>query len=452
MLTKFEFDVNFQRALLRLCMIDEAFNHKCQEYLDDGCFTTEPLGWVYKIMQQHYTQYRVCCGDIPLSNALNYVDATKRAGYSVEVNYVIAYGVVPAGGYVKDRLQEFVQRNMFVHMHKQAADLFNKGKTSESYDLTRRGSDEIHQVDFNAPDRSWFYDELQQRQSQRALAYMDPTKGTYTTGIAELDDILDGGIHQGELFFVMALAKVGKTTWLINQGFAASFVSRVPTLHVNLEGTTQQLTDKYDSCCGGETYKKVKAGDISPAIHAKMMAEYQYLRKNLVIRTMNDWNPTVMDIQAELDTLKALGFVPEVIIVDYLDILRSRDAKAGTGETEHQVGASRDLKRLANKGYAIWSACQAQRPKKPGFDEEEGILRSSDIADAYAKIRVADGYGSLNATRKERENNTCRLFWEGYRAAPVGKLFRLQNDNARMSMAKDGRAEIIPMGAPTSGP
>ena len=54
------------------------------------------------------------------------------------------------------------------------------------------------------------------------------------------------------------------------------------------------------------------------------------------------------------------------------------------------------------------------------------MLRARDIADCYAKVRIADGWGSLNATQSEKEKGEMRLFWEGYRDGNVGKLFRLQ--------------------------
>ena len=111
-----------------------------------------------------------------------------------------------------------------------------------------------------------------------------------------------------------------------------------------------------------------------------------------------------------------------------------------------QIESAKDVKHLANRGYAIWTADQVQRPATKKEDPEK-VIRARDIADAYGKVRIADGYGSLNATRDEKNNGICRLLWEEYRDAPVGRLFRLENQFDRMRMGT--RAEVIKYTPPT---
>lgn len=425
------FDVSFQRALLRLCQIDEPFCAQVMKYITSSFFTTPSLGWCFRTMKEYRDAYGGCPTDAVMRTQARKLSEEKVGLYSFEVEEIIKIGIVREASFVRDELKEFIQRNLFSQAHAASAELYNAGKYVEAYDLTMKAAEDIRAVSFDPPDRSWFFEGLQARQKKRYLHSLDPTAGVYTTGVGPLDAILNGGIHKGELFYILGDAKVGKTTWMINMGFVATRVCRVPVLHFNLEGQTSLVEDRYDACFSQELYWKVKRGDITPHLYREMQAEYEMLRGLLVIRTINSWRMNILDVDAELSELKALGFVPELIIIDYGDLLEQRPGERADSATQKQLASARDMKKLANTGYAIWTGSQVQRPKAKK-DNPEAVLRARDIADCYAKVRIADGWGSLNATQAEKERGEMRLFWEGYRDGMVGKLFRLNNRFDRM--------------------
>lgn len=425
------FDVSFQRALLRLCMVEEPFCRQVMRYVEPSFFTTESLGWCFRTMKRYFDEY----GGAPTNSVLR-TEAGKAKTehvplYAYEVEQIIQLAAVAEGSYIKSELKEFIQRNMFTQAHRDSATLYNAGQYDEAYDLTMRSADEIRKVSFDPPDRSWLFDELEQRQRRRYLSSLDPTAGVYTTGIPPLDGILRGGLHKGELFYILGDAKIGKTTWMINMGFVATRVCRVPVLHFNLEGGTTLVEDRYDSCFSQELYWQVKRGEIDTTLYREMQAEYQALRGLLVIRTINDWSVNILDIEAELKELKVQGFEPEMIIIDYGDLLDQRPGVRADSATAKQLASARDMSTLAKRGYGIWTGSQVQRPKTKK-DTAEAVLRARDIADCYAKVRVASGWGSLNATIEEKKRGEMRLFWEGYRDGIVGKMFKLTNRFDRM--------------------
>lgn len=440
-----EFDVPFQRAVLRLMMLDEAFALKAIEYLSPSFFTSEALGWIFKTHAAYFASYRRRMTEVPLREAVRVLPMDRQFRYAGEVEVLIQLGAVIEAEYITTQLGEFVKKNVFAEGHRAAADLFNAGKRDEAYDVMARAQDRIQQITFARVDRSWFFEEIGDRQHARALRLMDFGSQPRSTGIRELDALTDGGVKPSELWVVFAYAKRCKTTWLINQGFHSCRMHQIPTLHIALEGKLHQVEDRYDACFSGELYTAVKRGEISQHLYAEMLAEYQRLRSLLVIRTMNEWDITVADIKAEIEQLAAQGFHPGTLIIDYMDLLRSRNKRVDS-ETQHQVDAARDLKRLINDlEVAGWSAWQAQRPPK-GAHEKEHVLSSSNVADAYAKVRIVDGWGSLNATDDEMARNEMRLFWEGHRDAMVGKVWVITNEIARMRMLTSAREWIAPEG------
>ncbi len=423
-------------------MVDQAFSGRALQWLDAGYFTTTPLGWMFKLFHEYWQRYESQCTDIPLREAVARLSEDKLLRYRHEIELVIALNYVPEREYVKDKLGDFCKRAIFAGAHDASAKLFNKGEPEEAYDTMARAQERIQAVTFEVVDRSWLFDELSERNRKRMRDAMDPLTGVFTTGIQELDDLTDGGVHKGEVFAVLAYAKRCKTTWLINQGFHATRVHMRPTVHFILEGKGNQITARYDACFSQELYTRVKRGDIDAQLYRQMAQEYQGMRRMCVVRTLNDWDVTILDIQAELSYLRTQGFIPEMSILDYVDLGRSRDRV--DGETAHQVNFSRDYKRLINNtDMAGWTAWQAQRPKE-GANTKEHVLTSSNVADAYAKVRIVDAYGSLNATDDEMARGEMRVFWEGHRDAAVNKLWTITNDLSRMRMLTSATEYVPP--------
>ena len=428
----FSFDASFQRAILRLCMVDDAFCLRALQWLEPGHFTSPAFGWIFKEIDQYWQDYQMRCSEIPLREALQRLPDDKRALYSQELEAIVLLGLVPEAPYIRHQLSEFCKRAMFAETHQQAAVHFNQGQFEEAYSMTAQASEKMAEVDFGAEDRQWFFNELGDRQVARWQNQSALRPEPFFTGIHDLDMRTNGGVHRGELWVVFAYAKRGKSTWLINQGYNALNVMARPVLHIVLEGSGAQIAARYDAIFSQELYTNVKHGTINAPAYKSMHERYARLKRKLVIRTLNDWDVNVLHIQAEIAKLKAQNFKPELLLVDYMDLLRSR-SKCDS-ETQHQVNAARDLKRLVNQEeVACWSAWQAQRPK-PGTQEKEHVLTSSNVADAYAKVRIVDAYGSLNATDAEMAEGRMRVYMEGHRDAPIGQLYTIRNDLATMRM------------------
>lgn len=436
----FAFEPGFQRGILRLMMMDDQFCLRALEYVEPGFFTQEAFGWVFRVIEQYWKDYQMSCGDISLRDALRFVPEDKLPYYAAEVELVIILGQVAEAEYIKLKLEDFCRRNVFSIAHQESAQLFNVGQVGKAYDVMAQAQDQLQKITFNMVDRQWFFEELSERQRQRHLAQLRGW-GTFKTGIPDLDLCTEGGVHPGELWAVLAYAKRGKTTWMINQGFNAIRMHAVPVLHIILEGRGEQISARYDALFSQELYTKVKLGEINPQALRILQEEYARMRGLLVIRTMNDWDVNVSHIKSEIAELKARKFVPALMITDYVDLLRSR--YGSDSETQHQVEASRDLKRLHNQtGMGGWTGWQAVRPK-PGAHDREHILSSASVADSYAKVRIVDSYGSINMTNQEKRDGEMRLYWEDHRDAAVNRCWRVANDLSRMRMATEVITERV---------
>jgi hypothetical protein len=268
----------------------------------------------------------------------------------------------------------------------------------------------------------------------------DPSSKAIATGFPNLDHILNGGLSKGELGLWVAYPKTGKSTMLANQGMAATRLQLRRTAHFVFEGSRAQVEDRYESGFTEELYRTIRTEGLTSAKYQEAYQSYQLMRGCLYIRGFTEeWNYTCADVHESIKDLKKMhGWVPDLVIVDYGDLLNGRGTYAN--DRENQKAAFRDLKSLANRGYAVWSASQAQRPKE-GAENNADWLYARQIADCYEKVRVADFLGSLNITNAERTAKVMRLYAELYRDNEADKGWVVSCDFAKMTIRSDPKAK-----------
>jgi hypothetical protein len=150
-----------------------------------------------------------------------------------------------------------------------------------------------------------------------------------------------------------------------------------------------------------------------------------------------------MDIEAKIRDLERKGRKPDLIIVDYADLLRHHEK---VSEKRHeQTEVYRDLKRLAMmKNVAIWTASQARRPEDG--PEKEFLLRAKDISESYEKVRIADFIATLNQTPAEKEMGVVRFHMDIYRSNDTDRTLKLITDFGKATLYSPiyGMIETVP--------
>lgn len=433
---RFPFDVQFQKSLLRLIAEDDSFGAAAIVQLQPSYFETEILGWVFGFMRRFFEAHAAVPSMAAIAQEVYKLDSTIRPIYGGVV-HEIQQSSLRDEVWLRDATLDFVKRNVFVRAFHEGRQLYNEGKTVEAYDLMMEQMDELSRVAWEPVDVSWHFDELQKRHTQRILA--GPEQGAIPTGFPSLDHILNGGLHPGELGIWLAYPKIGKTTLLVVIGIAACR-RQFKVLHIVLEGSKALIQDRYDSSFTREAYHAVKTGRMDPREYALALKEYEYLKGTCVIRSFVDkWDVSILDIDAELRRLERNhGWRPDLLIIDYADLMTGRHPELYRSETQSQRAAYRDVKRLTSRQYAIWTASQATRPNTKQM-EEQHILYSNSVADTYEKVRAADFLGSLNQTPDEKNAKTMRLYHEMYRSNAAGQMASIYADSENMQMYEDPR-------------
>jgi len=181
------------------------------------------------------------------------------------------------------------------------------------------------------------------------------------------------------------------------------------------EGTCPfgKKADLCDDCRGSEEWMpEVKLVSRRPAVvldelkgvKKKLNAfSRMFGKKNLRIIVYPAFTAGVDDLVRDLDSLEyAEGFVPDVVVIDYADILRPG---SGRDRREQIDEIWKRLKSLAGERHClVVTASQSNRPSI-----SKRILEAQDVAEDIGKIAHCDVMIGINQTSDERKKKLVRL-------------------------------------------
>ena len=120
----------------------------------------------------------------------------------------------------------------------------------------------------------------------------------------------------------------------------------------------------------------------------------------LIIKYYPTKSTGVMGIKAHIEKTIMLGQTPDLIIVDYADLLKvsSKDKHEALEELYE------DLRGMAGEyGVPVWTATQANRSAL-----EDDIIEADKIASSYGKVMVSDFLMSLSRKVEDKLSGTGR--------------------------------------------
>ena len=172
-----------------------------------------------------------------------------------------------------------------------------------------------------------------------------------------INEITDGGIGAGDLLVFIGAAGSGKSWALASLGHHALKKAK-NVLHFTLELNENYTGMRYDSKMMGIPSQNLKyhVDDVK----MRLMSE---IKGKLRIKYYPTKSVGVAALKTHVNRLLSFGFEPDLIIVDYADILRSDSAQAIKGGSYFEAGGIyEDLRGMAGEfQIPVATASQAQR-------------------------------------------------------------------------------------------
>ena len=238
--------------------------------------------------------------------------------------------------------------------------------------------------------------------------YEESVRNTCTTGWDAIDDIADGGLGRGELGVMVAPAGIGKSWALVNIG-ANAVKAGLNVIHYTLELNAAYVGLRYDAVFTGISAQDLKYNleDVKKKVGG--------LKGDLIVKYYPTKSATVNTLSAHIQRCMANGKKPDLVIVDYADLLRGHGK-----EVRHELGnIYEDLRGLAGEyEIPVWTASQANRSAL-----EDDIIGAEKIAESYSKIMTADFVLSLSRKIEDKLANTGRWHVIKNRFGPDGITF-----------------------------
>ena len=218
-----------------------------------------------------------------------------------------------------------------------------------------------------------------------------------------IDNDLEGGTEPGEMAMFVAPPGVGKSIALCNQGVRTLTENR-KVLHISGEMSESRVAKRYDSIMTLLPMAQISSHQLKLNERLEIFKK-RFPESRLIIKEFPTGMFKVNNIRALLNQLKNHeDFVPDLIIVDYLELLRP--SLETSAEYMAQQIIARDLRGLAMEHKVmLWTATQTNREGR-----RVRIITDAELGDSYGKIREADLAISLNQTEEEYDSSVMRGF------------------------------------------
>ena len=213
----------------------------------------------------------------------------------------------------------------------------------------------------------------------------------------------------------------GKSMALVSLGSAAVKDGKT-VVHYTLELSDTVVGSRYDSCMSG-----VPLGDLF-SNKQKILETVKDVEGALIIKEYPTKSASTETIKNHIERLRKRGIEPDMIIVDYADLLRPVKV---TREKRHDLENIYEELRAIAQTYdcPLWTASQTNRS---GLNAE--VITMEAISEAFNKCFVSDFIFSLSRTIEDKQSNTGRIFVAKNRNGPDGLVYPIFADWSNVCM------------------
>ena len=244
----------------------------------------------------------------------------------------------------------------------------------------------------------------------------DINRSTVPTAWECINELMDGGLGPGELGVAVAPSGVGKT-WVLCALGAAAVKAGLNVVHYSLELSEHYVGQRYDT-----VFTQIPSADVKDKKEV-VLEKIKRLKGKLLIKYFPPKGVSAKKLEAHIEKMIAAGNRPDLIIIDYADLLLSHSNKSDSTYGE-QGGVYIELRGMSGElGIPIWTASQTNRS---AIDSE--VIEADKVADSYAKVMNADFIMSISRKSKDKLNNTARFHIMKNRFGPDGITFPSKMD------------------------
>ena len=226
--------------------------------------------------------------------------------------------------------------------------------------------------------------------AQRAKDRLDQ-EPYISTGWPDVDDQLGGGIRKTEFLMISANSGGGKSVAMSNMAYAM-VKQGLNVLYISLELSETMICERFEQIITGwDRNTKIERAD---ELALKVECIKKQHNATIYVKYMEPDSTSTNDIKAYLKQFETQnGFMPDVLVVDYLDLLNTNEKRQFSNEYQKDKVSSTQLKSIGSNPRHPMVTITASQQNRGAIDAPD--VSQGHIAGGLSKINIVDVYFSI---------------------------------------------------------
>jgi replicative DNA helicase len=375
----------FQIKVLSALLTDKKLLTNVSDIISDKYFDNQALKWIIQQILNYYDKYNSTPTLDILKVELQKVE-NQVLQVSIKEQLKLAYTSSDDDlEYVKEEFTNFCKNQQLKKALLSSVDLLKVGDydsiRSLVDDALKSGQDKNvgHEYNKNIEDR-----------------FREDERHVIPTPWDKINDILQGGLGNGDFGLLFGSPGGGKSWGLVALGGEAVKLG-YNVIHYTLELGETYVGKRYDAF-----FSKIEVDQLKDR-RKEIENIIPEISGQLIIKEYPTSRATINTIESHIQKVKDQSFEPDLIIIDYVDLLSSpRRNTERKGEIDDVYLSTKGLARELN--IPIWSVSQVNR-----LGSQDKIVEGDKAAGSYDKIMITDFCISLSRKRQDKVNGTGRF-------------------------------------------
>jgi len=401
------YGISFQTKVISALLTDKPFLQNVNDILTEEYFPNASHKWIVDEVLKYYSKYHCNPTMDVLKTEMKKVE-NEVLQLSIKEQLKEAYRASDESDlvYIKTEFSNFCKNQQLKKALLNSVDLLKAG----DYDSIRILVDSALR---SGQDKNIGHEYNKDTESR----YREDDRCPIATPWDKINELLQGGIGQGDFNIIFGGPGGGKSWSLVALG-AHAVTMGYNVVHYTLELGESYVGRRYDSY-----FTNIPVNLITK--HKDKIDEFtSVLEGKLIIKEYPMGKASIHTIESHIKKCIDLDFKPDLIIIDYVDLLSSKRKNRERKDEIDDIyistkGLARELK------LPIWSVSQVNRA-----GAKDSVIEGDKAAGSYDKMMISDFAMSLSRQKKDKVNGTGRFHIMKNRYGSDGMTFNSQIDTS----------------------
>jgi replicative DNA helicase len=419
-----EYGPIFQMKVISSLLTHKEFLQNINDVLDDGDFSNPAHKWIINEILNYYDKYHTTISMDVLKVEMKKIenDVLKvsikeqlREAYKADIDDLT---------YVQEEFSAFCKNQQLKKALLNSVDLLKAG----DYESIKYMIESAMKA---GQDKNIGHEYSKDIESR----YREDHRTIVPSPWGPINELIQGGLGNGDLGLIFGNPGGGKSWTLVALGGHAVKLG-YNVIHYTLELSESYTGRRYDAFFTNVPVDKLETNK------EKVTDTIPDIPGELIIKEYPMGKTTISTIESHINKVKTLGIEPDLIIIDYIDLLSTKKKTADRkGEIDDIYTSTKGLARELN--IPIWSVSQVNRA-----GAKDNVIEGDKAAGSYDKMMITDLSISLSRKKEDKVNGTGRFHIMKNRYGMDGLTFQVNVDTTigkiEIGDVYDDEADTVP--------